>query len=348
MRVTIRLYKRYDYDLIALRLTKSIPLNALFKQTLIAYIKGECFSIKIPQNLASNIPDDLPPQRVDFILSESNEYEKKAIKLLNSIREKKRNDFLKTLLRGYLSGPIVTPFIEPKVFDQLIDFVEQNESTFNSSSSKIEIVRRKETNKQLTMDDVRKNLDKALNGENLEEEVDDNNVFEQKGTEPKRKRGRKPMSIFNMGDVNDISKGESKRNDESDLLETNLQNINLTEDIIKAIMSRQLTPEQVFTPTQNIKQEVVDSLPQKEQSKTITNTNKENIDTNDNLETVNKEETTTKKEEQNKSTRKKIIIDTAGVSTQTSTNQSSTNEQNLENEDDFDWLSAIDSMMDNF
>lgn len=64
---------------------------------------------------------------------------------------------------------------------------------------------------------------------------------------------------------------------------------------------------------------------------------------------VQKEEETTNFEEKPKANiSKKIIIDTQVTKTNTSKNQNDVKEQQIEDDNDFDWMNAIDNMMMNF
>lgn len=109
-RVVMRIYRRTDYDLLSLMMDESFVFGQLVKEILVSYANNEIFLINIPTNVGRNISDKVLSRRVDFTLNEKDKREAKAIKLLDKIRLKKKNDFLKNLMRGYLSGPVVSSY----------------------------------------------------------------------------------------------------------------------------------------------------------------------------------------------------------------------------------------------
>lgn len=167
MRVVVRIHKRSDYDLLSLHLTKGFSLNELFRATLIAFAKGETFSIKIPSNVEKNISDEISSMRVDFNLKENDPEHKLAIDVLQSIKNKKRNDFLKTLLRGYLSGPVLASYFCNDSYDEQIKDMEH---VFNGSSKKMVDITSAKKKKQAP--EPKTDFEKAVAEIFQEEEVD--------------------------------------------------------------------------------------------------------------------------------------------------------------------------------
>lgn len=115
-------------------MSESFCFGQLVKDVLVSYANQEIFLINIPKNIERNISDQVLSRRVEFILNGNDEKEAKAIQLLNKIRLKKKNDFLKNLLRGYMCGPVVSSYFandEDKKESILIESAFNNVSEIN-------------------------------------------------------------------------------------------------------------------------------------------------------------------------------------------------------------------------
>lgn len=129
-RVPMQIYRRTDYDLLSLALNDSFSFMKLCKEVLVSYANGDIYTIVVPEGLARNIPDDVLCKKIAIYLYEDNPRDNAAIHLLDTIKNRKRNDFLKNLLRGYLCGPIVTSYFAN---DAAIEEAVEKERRFNEN-----------------------------------------------------------------------------------------------------------------------------------------------------------------------------------------------------------------------
>lgn len=95
MRQSLRLYKNHDTDLIALQ-TMGVSISKLAKQALESYANGRHIKMSLPDCRLLDIPENRFG-RSDFVTKD-----KKAIRLLQSIKRGKRTQFIKTLIRSCL------------------------------------------------------------------------------------------------------------------------------------------------------------------------------------------------------------------------------------------------------
>ena len=111
VRVTIRLYRMHDLDLITFVELHELNLQKAVYCALTSFTKGELFLIKIPPRRESG--KELKLNRVyAFTMLLDTEKDKDAILLLSKITDGKRNNFLKNLLRLYLCNPMSEMFLE--------------------------------------------------------------------------------------------------------------------------------------------------------------------------------------------------------------------------------------------
>lgn len=110
-RITVRLYRMHDLDLITFVELHKLNLNKAVYCALTAFTNGELFFIKIPEKRDSESILDL--KRVySFNVILDTDKDKAAIDILNKITKGKKNNFLKNLLRLYLCNPMSECFLE--------------------------------------------------------------------------------------------------------------------------------------------------------------------------------------------------------------------------------------------
>ncbi len=97
MKVEVRLYKRFDVDLVSM-VDAGYPVSTMMKDALISYANGDPIHYLIDENLEYSFRNK---NSVRFRLTIPNE-ERNAIYVLQSIKHGYRNNFLKSLLRNAL------------------------------------------------------------------------------------------------------------------------------------------------------------------------------------------------------------------------------------------------------
>ncbi|WP_027438703.1 hypothetical protein [Lachnospira multipara] len=97
MVIEIRLYKRYDMDLVAL-VDAGYPVSTMIKESLIAYANGNPISYLIDENIAFDL-NGKESVRTRIVIPES---ETNLIYLLKHIKHRTRNNFCKMVLRNAL------------------------------------------------------------------------------------------------------------------------------------------------------------------------------------------------------------------------------------------------------
>ena len=111
IRVTIRLYRMHDLDLITFVELHKLNIQKAVYCALTSFAKGELFLIKIPPRRAGG--EELNLNRVySFTVLFDAERDKNAILLLSKIADGRRNNFLKNLLRLYLCNPMSEMFLK--------------------------------------------------------------------------------------------------------------------------------------------------------------------------------------------------------------------------------------------
>lgn len=149
MRVTVRLYKRYDLDLIAIS-TGPLSIGKIAKRALLAYVEGEPLKLKLSRFAFNGCSEeeDLKYEYA-FVLNHKSEIECKAIDFLNSIKRNRKNAFIKALIRGCLDEPVLSVYLknpaEAKLREHLfrktyvsedIPVIPENQVSFNDSVEK--------------------------------------------------------------------------------------------------------------------------------------------------------------------------------------------------------------------
>lgn len=105
MKVTLRLYRQHDLDLITLYRHPSFSLPIAMKTALCAYVRNERFHIRQPE------PFQLPNEKISKIIQMhiylNETKDKDVIKWIKGVKEGFRNSVLKNIIRSYLVAPCV-------------------------------------------------------------------------------------------------------------------------------------------------------------------------------------------------------------------------------------------------
>lgn len=104
MRVTIRLYKRHDLDLLALYYNEDYNFKENFKNAIRGYIHGRPVKNKIPVKEDMRSVYSLP-SKVSFHIPLKEDKDKDIIKYIRSITKGRRNNMLKNIFRN--SFPVI-------------------------------------------------------------------------------------------------------------------------------------------------------------------------------------------------------------------------------------------------
>ena len=107
MIVALRLYRRYDLDLMALYFDESFNFPSAVKSALKAYIENKNIKIQTPWNL--HIGENVPAM-IKVCLTLNDEADKDIIEWVKNTKHLQRNSEIKNLLRYYMSRPCILPF----------------------------------------------------------------------------------------------------------------------------------------------------------------------------------------------------------------------------------------------
>lgn len=116
MKLIVRLYRQHDLDLIALHKNKDFCLTTAIRKSLDAYVNKKQLSILAP----NSILEEKVPRQIQIIVRFDDHKDAKAIEWIKTIKSGYRNSFIKNLLRGYLTYPIVPAYMEGDSFDSVI------------------------------------------------------------------------------------------------------------------------------------------------------------------------------------------------------------------------------------
>lgn len=100
MRVTIRLYKRYDIDLLSLYHNSAFPFQQHFKDAIRNYIRGTPKKIMIPEPQ----DDKFSYETIQFQMALDAKIDKDIIAWIRNIKNGYKNSILKNIFRNSLSG----------------------------------------------------------------------------------------------------------------------------------------------------------------------------------------------------------------------------------------------------
>lgn len=114
MKVTMRLYRQHDLDLIYIyRQKKEFKFSKTLKYILNNYQFG--YEQRLSHVNVCNVkPEDFPHESIQLHLYLSEQKDSNAIQTLKSIKRGYRNSFLKNLLRHYIDSPVLLPYLDTK------------------------------------------------------------------------------------------------------------------------------------------------------------------------------------------------------------------------------------------
>lgn len=104
MKITIRLYRRHDMDLLVLYKNKNFGFQKALKKALKAYIHKEPYLVYQPETQDFSKADFKYSYQTFLILDDV--YDKEIIDWLKNVKKNHRNILLKTILRGSIVGPL--------------------------------------------------------------------------------------------------------------------------------------------------------------------------------------------------------------------------------------------------
>lgn len=103
MRITIRIYKRHDVDLLAIKHALGRKMPALVKNAIYSYLSGNDNKISYPKIAWSSL-DDMPTYYlIQLSLNPSNPDEQLICDFIKSIPPGFRNSILKHITRYYIA-----------------------------------------------------------------------------------------------------------------------------------------------------------------------------------------------------------------------------------------------------
>lgn len=123
MKITIRIYRTHDFDLMSLYQAGNIPLAQVMKQAIIAYYCGEHFRFTVERE---SIPDlKAMPLVVNLLLSIS-DYDAPGIEhWIAGLQKGYRNSCFKSIFRHYLDDPCMAFYREDGCITRPIEMAEK-------------------------------------------------------------------------------------------------------------------------------------------------------------------------------------------------------------------------------
>lgn len=119
LKITIRIYRTHDFDLMALHQTGALKIGTAMKKAIIAYYNGEKFQFDI------TMPCELDMSQMPLMVTTSIAIAEKdsegITKWLSEFRPGYRNCCLKNILRHFLEDPGIAYFRTDATRHQLID-----------------------------------------------------------------------------------------------------------------------------------------------------------------------------------------------------------------------------------
>lgn len=108
-RLTIRLYRQHDLDLVGLHYNKSIHLPDVARDVLASYVRQERYYIKTPEPI--ELPDDIP-STIMLHINLHKVLDQDIIVWILATKEGYRNSLVKNIIRGYLAIPYLYPYFQ--------------------------------------------------------------------------------------------------------------------------------------------------------------------------------------------------------------------------------------------
>lgn len=123
MKITIRIYRTHDFDLMSLYQAGNIPLAQVMKKAIIAYYCGEHFRFTVERE---SIPDlKAMPLVVNLLLSIS-DYDAPGIEhWIAGLQKGYRNSCFKSIFRHYLDDPCMAFYREDGCITRPIEMAEK-------------------------------------------------------------------------------------------------------------------------------------------------------------------------------------------------------------------------------
>lgn len=119
MRITIRIYRTHDFDLMSLYQSGDIPLAKAMKKAIIAYYCGEHFRFDVKRNKTPDIKN--MPLVVNLLLHIS-DYDAPGIEhWISGLLKGYRNSCFKSIFRHYLNDPCMTFYREDGIITKPVE-----------------------------------------------------------------------------------------------------------------------------------------------------------------------------------------------------------------------------------
>ena len=127
MKIILRLYRSHDLDLIYLAHNEDFSMCGVAKYCLEAFADGKACKIAFPKG---KIESYIDKNSYSYIITLNDDKDQKIIKLIESIKYRQRNGFIKNLIRSYLEAPFTLAYLTDsdyvntgnKAFEQLVSW----------------------------------------------------------------------------------------------------------------------------------------------------------------------------------------------------------------------------------
>ena len=247
MVIEIRLYKRYDMDLVAL-VDAGYPVSTMIKESLIAYANGNPISYLIDENIAFDL-NGKESVRTRIVIPES---ETNLIYLLKHIKHRTRNNFCKMVLRNALINQNLGAFFAVDSLFQLQKRDIDNNILKFQNTIKLSTIKKerkiKFAGKVVTKKQNKVNLDPII-FDKPTEEFDKPTEEKEKNIDNIAKKNRSDSNITNYMPGTDIRNSETNNN--TQYLKDYDTNINVKDNV-------RVTNEEYTTKDKQENKDVVD------------------------------------------------------------------------------------------
>lgn len=119
LKLTIRIYRTHDFDLMALHQTGALKIGAAMKKAILAYYNGEKFSFDIAMPKKPDLADMPLVVATSIVITEKDA--EGITKWLSGFLPGYRNCCLKNLLRHFLPDPAIAYFRNDGEYHELLD-----------------------------------------------------------------------------------------------------------------------------------------------------------------------------------------------------------------------------------
>ncbi len=122
MKITVRLYRQNDMDLIGLACSDGVSVSKELKKVLVAFVRGLPYGIQLTPKNVSDVIASKKQIQLQFYLEESKYMD--VITWLKTLRPRQRNSFLKNLLRSSLPCPYLYMYqTDEQLVDGMIEYI---------------------------------------------------------------------------------------------------------------------------------------------------------------------------------------------------------------------------------